>query len=113
MKRIVDTTHRPSLAWYASAVPHPFDREQIFKILSEIQSPTVTSYERLPDGTEIWRAEGAPPGTKLMVTSQELAESLGKPWRLIEETAYAVGKEVDLRIRKVKNGEVHFCKKSL
>jgi hypothetical protein len=59
------------------------------------------------------RRKCAPPGTKLIVTSQELAESLGKPWRLIGETAYAVGKELDLRIRKVKNGEVHFCKKSL
>lgn len=54
--------------------------------------------------------EGSPPETKLMVSSQELAESLGKPWRLIEETAYAVGKELDLRIREVEN-EVYFSKK--
>lgn len=59
----------------------------------------------------MWRAESAPSGTKLEVTSQELAESVGKPWELIEETAYAVGKELNLSIRMRVNGEMYFSRK--
>ena len=87
------------------------DRENILKILRQIKLSIVSSYERLLDGTEVWRAESAPSGTKLEVTSQELAESVGKPWGLIEETAYAVGKELDLSIRVRANGETYFSRK--
>jgi hypothetical protein len=45
------------------------------------------------------------------VASQEQAESVGEPKGLIEETAYAVGKELNLRIRKDWSGETYFSKK--
>jgi len=112
VRRIVDSTHWPSTTQYSLNASDFSVREQIVDILKEIQLPTISSHERLPDGTEIWRAESAPPGTKLMVTSEELAESVGKPWRLIEETAYEVGKKLNLSIRKDENGETFFSKKA-
>jgi hypothetical protein len=50
---------------------------------------------------------------RLFSLPEELAESLRKPWRLIEETAYAVGKELGLRIRRGAGGETYFSKKPL
>lgn len=111
VRRIVDSTHWPSTTRYSLCVSDFSVREQIRDILKQIQLPTISSHERLPDGTEIWRAESAPRGTKLVVSSQELAERVGKPWRLIEETAYEVGKELNLSIRKDENGETCFSKR--
>ena len=111
VRRIVDSSHWPSTTRYSLCVADFSVREQILEILKQVQLPTISSHERLPDGTEIWRAESAPKGTKLMVSSQELAESVGKPWRLIEETAYDVGKELNLRIRKTEDGETYFSKR--
>jgi len=110
VRRALDNSHRPPRSWYSLKVSNS-DREHILKILRQIKPSTVSSYERLPDGTEVWRAESAPSGTKLEVTSQELAESVGKPWGLIEEAAYAVGKELNLRIRVRANGETYFSRK--
>jgi len=109
--RTVDSSRRRPVIYYSSRVLDSLDRERIQSIFKQIQPRTVSSYERLPDGTEVWRAESAPGGTKLEVTSQELAECLGKPWHLIEETAYAVGKELGLRIRRGADGETYFSKK--
>ena len=36
---------------------------------------------------------------------------MGKPWHMIEETAYAVGKELGLRVRKDADGEICFSRK--
>jgi DNA-binding HxlR family transcriptional regulator len=110
VRRTSDDSHRPPRSWY-SLKASDSDREHIRKILRRIKPSTISSHERLPDGTEVWRAESAPSGTKLEVTSQELAEGVGKPWGLIEETAYAVGKDLNLRIRKDVSGETHFSKK--
>jgi len=111
VRRTVDTSRRPAVTYYSSCVPDSSDRERILNILKQIQSGTISSYERLPNGTEVWRAGSAPSGTKLEVTSQELAEVVGKPWRLIEEIAFAVGKELNLRIHRDVDGETHFSKK--
>jgi DNA-binding HxlR family transcriptional regulator len=112
VRKVLDNSHRPPRSWYSLKVSNS-DREDILKILRQIKPSTVSSYERLPDGTEVWRAEGAPSGTKLEVTSQELAEAVGKPWLIIEETAYAVGKELNLRIRRDMDGKTYFSKKLL
>ena len=111
VRRTVDASHRPAAVWYSLKTLSSSERKKILSILKQIQLSTITSHERLPDGTEVWRAESAPAGTKLEVTSQELAESLGKPWHTIEETAYAVGKELNLSIRVRADGETCFSRK--
>lgn len=51
------------------------EREHVFSILRQTQQSTISFYERLPNGTEVWIAESAPRWTKLEVTLEELAES--------------------------------------
>jgi DNA-binding HxlR family transcriptional regulator len=109
VRKTLDSSHRPPLSWYSLKVSSA-DREQILKILKQIQSSTISSHKRLPDGTEIWSAESAPAGTKLEATSEELSENLGKPWHMIEETAYALGKELGLKIGVVAYDKVRFYK---